>query len=300
MTTVHATTATQKCVDGPSKKARGSGGLLAWGLGQDAGAASLGWREPRVRRAAAWAASWLARCGARCKAVSACASAFLHSAVLRTLCARNPHGPTLQDWRGGRAAGANIIPSSTGAAKAVGKVGGRAAASLAGALQSTPAGSCDVGMQGLCRGRAWDAGQRSARANPTDLNGPTWAALPRPARRCCPRSTAGSRAWPSACPPPTCRVRLQGAGPVAASLPAALDGLAASARAPQHLYQSWRGGPVPRPCCVRCPSCCSGGPASQGGHTRPPALALPPTDYKHLLQARFPRRPPLFLVQWWT
>jgi len=31
-------------------------------------------------------------------------------------------GPSKKDWRGGRAAGVNIIPSSTGAAKAVGKV----------------------------------------------------------------------------------------------------------------------------------------------------------------------------------
>src|SRR5215471_12795568 len=31
-------------------------------------------------------------------------------------------GPSKKDWRGGRAAGTNIIPSSTGAAKAVGKV----------------------------------------------------------------------------------------------------------------------------------------------------------------------------------
>ena len=31
-------------------------------------------------------------------------------------------GPSSKDWRGGRAASANIIPSSTGAAKAVGKV----------------------------------------------------------------------------------------------------------------------------------------------------------------------------------
>lgn len=31
-------------------------------------------------------------------------------------------GPSIKDWRGGRSAGANIIPSSTGAAKAVGKV----------------------------------------------------------------------------------------------------------------------------------------------------------------------------------
>ena len=31
-------------------------------------------------------------------------------------------GPSMKDWRGGRAAGQNVIPSSTGAAKAVGKV----------------------------------------------------------------------------------------------------------------------------------------------------------------------------------
>ena len=31
-------------------------------------------------------------------------------------------GPSAKDWRGGRAAAENIIPSSTGAAKAVGKV----------------------------------------------------------------------------------------------------------------------------------------------------------------------------------
>jgi glyceraldehyde 3-phosphate dehydrogenase len=31
-------------------------------------------------------------------------------------------GPSKKDWRGGRAAACNIIPSSTGAAKAVGKV----------------------------------------------------------------------------------------------------------------------------------------------------------------------------------
>jgi len=31
-------------------------------------------------------------------------------------------GPSAKDWRGGRTAATNIIPSSTGAAKAVGKV----------------------------------------------------------------------------------------------------------------------------------------------------------------------------------
>jgi glyceraldehyde 3-phosphate dehydrogenase len=33
-------------------------------------------------------------------------------------------GPSKKDWRGGRAVNSNIIPSSTGAAKAVGKVRG--------------------------------------------------------------------------------------------------------------------------------------------------------------------------------
>nr|UAT87935.1 glyceraldehyde-3-phosphate dehydrogenase [Ganoderma sp. TQC-2021a] len=35
---------------------------------------------------------------------------------------RTVDGPSMKDWRGGRAVAANIIPSSTGAAKAVGKV----------------------------------------------------------------------------------------------------------------------------------------------------------------------------------
>lgn len=43
----------------------------------------------------------------------------VHSA---TATQKTVDGPSLKDWRGGRAAAGNIIPSSTGAAKAVGKV----------------------------------------------------------------------------------------------------------------------------------------------------------------------------------
>jgi glyceraldehyde 3-phosphate dehydrogenase len=43
----------------------------------------------------------------------------VHSA---TATQKTVDGPSKKDWRGGRAAGGNIIPSSTGAAKAVGKV----------------------------------------------------------------------------------------------------------------------------------------------------------------------------------
>lgn len=40
-------------------------------------------------------------------------------------------GPSNKDWRGGRSAADNIIPSSTGAAKAVGKVGTCVSSALA-------------------------------------------------------------------------------------------------------------------------------------------------------------------------
>jgi len=47
-------------------------------------------------------------------------------------------GPSLKDWRGGRAAGGNIIPSTTGAAKAVGRVIPALAGKLTGMSMRVP------------------------------------------------------------------------------------------------------------------------------------------------------------------
>ena len=48
-----------------------------------------------------------------------CLAPIVHST---TATQKTVDGPSMKDWRGGRAASGNIIPSSTGAAKAVGKV----------------------------------------------------------------------------------------------------------------------------------------------------------------------------------
>ncbi|WMI82318.1 type I glyceraldehyde-3-phosphate dehydrogenase [Anaerotignum sp. MB30-C6] len=59
-------------------------------------------------------------------------------------------GPSKKDWRGGRAASANIIPSSTGAAKAVGKVIPEMAGKLTGMAFRVP--TIDVSVVDLtCR-----------------------------------------------------------------------------------------------------------------------------------------------------
>lgn len=48
--------------------------------------------------------------------------ALMTSIHATTASQKTVDGPSMKDWRGGRAASGNIIPSSTGAAKAVGKV----------------------------------------------------------------------------------------------------------------------------------------------------------------------------------
>jgi len=50
------------------------------------------------------------------------ADALMTSIHATTATQKTVDGPSMKDWRGGRAASGNIIPSSTGAAKAVGKV----------------------------------------------------------------------------------------------------------------------------------------------------------------------------------
>merc|ERR1712085_224911 len=86
-------------------------------------------------------------------------------------------GPSNKDWRGGRGAGFNIIPSSTGAAKAVGKVIPELNGKLTGRSVRVP--TPDVSLVDLtvrtvkpCTGDEMKAALKEAATNPeSDLFG---------------------------------------------------------------------------------------------------------------------------------
>ncbi len=80
-------------------------------------------------------------------------------------------GPSVKDWRGGRGAGQNIIPSSTGAAKAVGKVIPALSGKLTGMAFRVPTPNVSVVdlTVNLERGASYDAikaAMREAAAGP--------------------------------------------------------------------------------------------------------------------------------------
>jgi glyceraldehyde 3-phosphate dehydrogenase len=75
-------------------------------------------------------------------------------------------GPSVKDWRGGRGAGQNIIPSSTGAAKAVGKVIPALSGKLTGMAFRVPTPNVSVVdlTVNLERGASYDAIKAAMRA----------------------------------------------------------------------------------------------------------------------------------------
>ncbi len=75
-------------------------------------------------------------------------------------------GPSIKDWRGGRGAGQNIIPSSTGAARAVGKVIPALSGKLTGMAFRVPTPNVSVVdlTVNLERGASYDAIKAAMRA----------------------------------------------------------------------------------------------------------------------------------------
>ena len=97
----------------------------------------------------------------------------IHAVTINQLCVDGPSKGG-KDWRAGRAAGANIIPSSTGAAKAVGKVIPELNGKLTGMAFRVP--TPDVSVVDLTVRLASDASydqikQRMKAASENELNG---------------------------------------------------------------------------------------------------------------------------------
>lgn len=113
-------------------------------------------------------------------------------------------GPSLKDWRGGRAATGNIIPSSTGAAKAVGKVIPSLNGKLTGMSMRVP--TLDVSVVDLTVNlekpasydEICDAMKKRARANSRESSATPMKRSSRP-------TSSAMRARPSSTPRPASR-----------------------------------------------------------------------------------------------
>ncbi len=116
----------------------------------------------------------------------------VHSA---TATQKTVDGPSKKDWRGGRAASGNIIPSSTGAAKAVGKVLPALNGKLTGMSMRVP--TLDVSVVDLTGPHEGHLGLHRRGCGFHRFPGETAippSSMPRPAS---PSTTTSSRWWPA-------------------------------------------------------------------------------------------------------